>query len=109
VLIDSSLVDNTAPDSRIETPPGGVGIQVGGDNVRVKDTIVRRSAKIGFWAYGVDTDGSGVVATFDGTSETSRIETNFGTGAVLSNGPHKMQGTTVQGDDYQTGTSLEAS
>jgi len=108
ILIDSSLVDNTVPDTKLEFPGGGVGIQVAGDNVHVKDTIVRRSKNIGFWAYGVDLDGSGSVSTYDGSSTaTSRIENNFGIGAFFSGGPHLMKNTQVQGDDSVAGTSQE--
>jgi uncharacterized repeat protein (TIGR01451 family) len=107
VLIDDSLIDNTVPDSQIEVAGGGIGIQAGGDNLHVKDTKVRRSRNIGLWAYGVDTDGSGRVVTYDGNTTTSRIESNAGIGVLFSGGPHELKDTQVQGDDSQAGTSLE--
>jgi uncharacterized repeat protein (TIGR01451 family) len=121
VLISSSLVDRTTPDSSNEIPvEGGIGIQAGGDNIHVQNTEIRRTgcksqtpplltcSSIGFWAYGVDTDGSGLAATYDGASTiTSRIESNSGVGVLLSKGPHKIKDTQVEGDDSQTGTSKE--
>jgi hypothetical protein len=65
------------------------------------------SIGIGFWAYGVDADGSGVVATYDGNTTTSHIENNFGIGVLLSGGPHRIKDTQVLGDDFQTGVSQE--
>jgi parallel beta-helix repeat protein len=107
VLIANSLIDNTRADGSIEGPAGGIGIEAGGDNVRVKDTVVRRSGTVGFWAHGTDTDGSGSAATYDGNTLGSRIEDNFGVGVLFSQGPHTIKGTKVQGDDFETGTSTD--
>ncbi len=108
VLISGSMVDRSTRDASNENPAvGGIGIQVGGDNVRVKDTIIRRSAEVGFWAHGVDSDGSGVAATYEGNTTTSSIESNAGVGVVLEGGPHRLKDTQILGETSRGRTSLE--
>ena len=110
VLINNSKIDRSTADASMEVPEeeGGIGILAGGDNVHVKDTIVVGSQQIGFWAYGVDLDGSGRVATYEGNTTSSQITNNHGIGALLSGGPHQIKDTRVQGDhDDPLGSSLE--
>lgn len=98
VTVSQSLIDNTIPAVGITGDPdgGGVGIRARGDNIVIRDTIVRRSDRIGIWAHGTDTDGNGRVVTVEGNTSTSRVETNARTGILLEQGPHRVNATRVQ-------------
>jgi uncharacterized repeat protein (TIGR01451 family) len=109
VLVEKSLVDNTIPTSNTTAAPpeeSGVGIRARSDNVHLKDTIVRRSKRVGVWAHGIDADGDGLALKMDGNTTTSRVETNYNIGVLLEGGPHLIKDTRVQGDSL-TGTSTD--
>lgn len=104
--ISKVKIDSIAPTtSTTQELPGGVCISAHGDNIRIKDTIVRRCQLIGIFADGVDTDLNGVAVTIDGNTSTSRVESSNGIGVVLQNGPHLLKDTAVYGDGPGEGTS----
>lgn len=96
----TSLVDRATIGTASNTAllPGGVGIHTRGDNVHIHDTIVRRSAAIGIWAEGADTNADGIVALIDGNTSTMRLEYSAGIGLLLDGGPHGVKDVWVQGD-----------
>ncbi len=100
VTVSQSLIDNTIPAAGSTGDPdgGGVGIRARGDNILIKDTIVRRSDRIGIWAHGADTDGNGRVVTVDGNTTTSKVENSAQVGILLELGPHQVKTTRVQAD-----------
>jgi uncharacterized repeat protein (TIGR01451 family) len=108
VQIINSLTDNTIPTTSTTAElPGGVGIRARADNIRIKDTIVRRSKVVGIWANGTDTDGSGLVTSIDGNTSRMRVETNFGIGIRLEAGPHLVKTMAVEGEGFDQGTSTD--
>lgn len=101
-------IDSTAPTTTTtQELPGGVGIRASGDNIRIKDSIVRRSKLIGIWADGVDADLTGYAVVIDGNTSTSRIESSPGIGVLLQHGPHLLKDTAIYGDGPQEGTSTD--
>ena len=108
VQIVNSLTDNTIPTTSTTAElPGGVGIRARADNIRIKDTIVRRSRVVGIWANGTDSDGSGLVTSIDGNTSRMRVETNFGIGIRLEGGPHLVKTMAVEGEGFDKGTSTD--
>lgn len=108
VDVKNVKIDNTAPTSTTtQGLPGGVGIAAHGDNIHIKDSIVRRSKLIGIFADGVDADLNGQVTTVDGNTTTSRVESNNGLGVLFRNGPHLLKDTAVYGDGPGAGTSTD--
>jgi uncharacterized repeat protein (TIGR01451 family) len=108
VLVDKVKLDNTAPKTGTTAEsPGGVGVHARGDDIRIKDSIIRRSKVIGLWASGLDGDGDGRVVTMDGNLLSSRIEDCRGIGAFLENGSHLLKDTTVYGDGPTGGTATD--
>ena len=108
VEISKSLTDNTIPTTSTTAElPGGVGIRARGDNISIKDTIVRRSGVVGIWASGTDTDGSGLAVNIEGNLTSMLVETNYGIGVRLEGGPHKIKGTTISGEGFDKGTSTD--
>jgi hypothetical protein len=99
VTVNQSLTDNTIPASGTTGDPdgGGIGIRARGDNIEIRDTIVRRSARVGIWAHGADADENGRVVTITGNTNTSKVETSSAIGILLELGPHNVQHTRVQG------------
>lgn len=104
--ISKVKIDSITPTtSTTQELPGGVCISAHGDNIRIKDTIVRRCQTIGIFADGVDTDLNGVAVTIDGNTSTSRVESSNGIGVIFQNGPHLLKDTAVYGDGPGEGTS----
>lgn len=108
VEVSNAKIDNTSPTSTTtQELPGGVGIYSRGDDVRIKDTIVRRSKLIGILADGADANVNGQTTTIDGNTTTSRVEDSFGVGVRFQNGPHLLKDTAVYGDGPGVGTSTD--
>jgi hypothetical protein len=112
VTIANSLVDNTIPaagntEDLLAGGKGGVGIRAQGRNVRIKDTVVRRSQVVGIWASGLGTPGGPSMVSIDGNTSSMRVETNYGIGIRLEGGPHVVKTMTVTGEGYNTGTSTD--
>lgn len=108
VQISKVKIDATAPVKGATAElPGGVGIHARGDNIRIKDTIVRRSEICGIWADGTDTDGNGRVVTIDGNVRTMKVENNFGIGILLEQGPHIVKDAAIAGDGPDKGRSTD--
>jgi hypothetical protein len=106
VDVSKVKIDSIAPTlTTTQELPGGIGLHAQGDNIRIKDTIVRRSKLIGILADGVDADLSGYATTIDGNTRSSLVERNAGVGVVLQNGPHFLKDTAVYGDGPDKGTS----
>lgn len=101
VRLDKVLVDRTVGGSATAEPPGGVGIRASG-NVHVKQSIARRSNKIGIWADGaVDPDGNGRVVQIDSQTQVQDAE---GVGILLDGQFHLVKDVIVDGNGV-TGTS----
>jgi uncharacterized repeat protein (TIGR01451 family) len=112
VEISRSLTDNTIPAAGNTADldlggTGGIGIRARGDNIDIKDTIVRRSKVVGIWASGPDADGSGLAVNIEGNLTSMLVETNFGIGIRLEGGPHRIKGTTITGEGFDKGTSTD--
>lgn len=108
VTVSKLKIDSTTPTLKTtRNLPGGVGLYAHGDNIHIKDTIVRRSKLIGILADGVDADLSGYATTIDGNTRSSIVEKNAGIGVVLQNGPHFLKDTAVYGDGPDKGTSTD--
>jgi uncharacterized repeat protein (TIGR01451 family) len=108
VEISTTKIDSTVPtDTTTQELPGGVGIHASGDNIRIKDTIVRRSKLIGIWADGSHADLTGYAVVIDGNTSTSRIESSPGLGVLLQSGPHFLKDTAIYGDGPAEGTSTD--
>jgi hypothetical protein len=106
VLVSAVKIDSTTATTTTTQELGGVGIYAHGDNIRIKDSIIRRSQQIGVWADGVHA-GDGYAVTIDGNTKTSRVEGNFGMGVVFEQGPHLLKDTLVNGDGPDGGTSTD--
>lgn len=106
VEVSKVKIDNTVPTATTtQELPGGVGIYAHGDDIRIKDTIVRRSKLVGILADGVDINANGQATTIDGNTTTSRVEESFGVGVRFENGPHVLKDTAVYGDGPGAGAS----
>lgn len=108
VHLDHVLIDNTipTPTSTAELP-GGVGIRARGDNILIKDSIVRRSYVYGIWADGIDSDGNNQVVTIDGNVRSMRVERNYNVGIFLEQGPHIVKGVKISSDGPDEGDSTD--
>jgi uncharacterized repeat protein (TIGR01451 family) len=103
VTVRNSLVDRaTFATKNTFEPPGGVGIRVTGDNVLIRDTIVRRSQNYGIWATGVDTDGDGNAVTIESTAGAGtpamRVESSIGIGIRADGQRLRVKDVRVSGD-----------
>lgn len=108
VLLEKLKIDNTVFVTAVTAElPGGFGIHASGDNVRIKDTVVRRSATIGVWLDGFDSDASGRAGSIDGNVTSSSIEDNSSVGIFLQHGPHLVKDTSVKGDGFEDGDSTD--
>jgi hypothetical protein len=98
VEISSVKIDNTAfVQNATEESPGGIGIHASGDNILVRNTIVRRSRTIGILADGTDADDNERVLTVDGGLNNSRVEDNSGIGVLFATGFNQLKDTFVSG------------
>ena len=95
VLVDRAIGTTTTTAEL----PGGVGIRTRADKAHIKDSIARRTGRIGIWVSGADTTGDGQVALIDGNTSTMRIESAAGIGLFLEGGPHSVKDVYVQGDE----------
>ncbi len=108
VLVDKA----TGTTTTTLEPPGGVGVQVAGDNVTIHNTVIRRSQRIGLWVMGVDADADGNGVSVTGNTSTSKVENNLGTGILAEGERLQVKDTLVSGDGAggvsQTGIAIEA-
>lgn len=107
VFVSTVKIDSTTQTGTTTQELGGIGIYAHGDNILIKDSIVRRSKQVGILADGVHAGATGYAVTIDGNTESSRIESNYGVGVLFENGPHLLKDTLVSGDGPGSGTSTD--
>lgn len=111
VHVGTIKIDSTQSTSKttegVDGIGDGIGIYAHGDDIRIKDTIVRRSENIGILADGTPKEADDYALTIEGNTKSSRIEGSFGIGVVFQNGPHLIKDTLVSGDGPEAGVSTD--